>query len=341
MILFFTLIITTNKLKFYVDNVSSLTRPMWDQPAKQFKIINHYYQPNLEWKNLCELHGWQYNNDTKPKVYDATLFSVELDLLELRLVELYDVVDKFLILESNSTFTGLPKELVFAKNRARFAFAEDKILYKAVEIPMIKKGQDPFELEAMHRSAMNLFMAQVGIENGDLVLMSDVDEIPSWHSIELLRSCSNVPFPMHLQLQNYIYSFEFLVDMDSWRAKVVKFPYKYGHIRSSDNLLANSGWHCSYCFKTISDFRFKMKGFSHADRVHSKLLLDTEHIQKVICEGSNIYGLLPEAFSYQELAQKWGPVPARHSVIGMPKGLLRNPERYKFLLPGNCKRDEV
>ena len=340
MIIFFLLIITTNSLKFYVDNVSSLTRPIWDQKSKPFKIINHYYQPNIEWKKLCEIHGWDVNNDTKPRVFDATLFSVELDLLELRLVELYDVVDKFLILESNSTFTGLYKELIFQKNRDRFKFAEDKILYKQINIPAIKEGQDPFELEAMHRQAMNAFMTEAQIERGDLVLMSDVDEIPSWHTIELLRSCSNVPFPIHLQLQNYIYSFEFLVDLGSWRAKVVKFPFKYGHIRSSDDLLAISGWHCSYCFKTISDFRFKMKGFSHADRVHSKVLLDTEHIQKVICDGSDIYGLLPEAFSYKELAQKWGPVPSQHSVIGMPKGLLKSPEKYKFLLPGNCMRDE-
>ena len=83
-----------------------------------------------------------------------------------------------------------------------------------------------------------------------------------------------------------------------------------------------------------------MMGFSHADRLHSKVLLDTDHIQKVICEGSDIYGLLPEAYSYAELAQKWGPIPPRHSVIGMPKGLLKDPGKYKFLIPGNCKRDE-
>ena len=40
------------------------------------------------------------------KVYDAILFSNEMEILEIRLRELYEFVDKFIILESDHTFTG-------------------------------------------------------------------------------------------------------------------------------------------------------------------------------------------------------------------------------------------
>ena len=89
----------------------------------------------MEISKLCTLHGWQpldlsEADDSRPRVYDAIIFSIELDLLEIRLKELYDVVEKFLILESATTFTGKPKALVFHENRERFRFAEDKIQYK-------------------------------------------------------------------------------------------------------------------------------------------------------------------------------------------------------------------
>ena len=61
---------------------------------------------------------------------DAVLMSSELDLLEIRMNELDAVVDYFLIVESNATFTGLPKETYFANNRARYAKFEDKIIYR-------------------------------------------------------------------------------------------------------------------------------------------------------------------------------------------------------------------
>jgi beta-1,4-mannosyl-glycoprotein beta-1,4-N-acetylglucosaminyltransferase len=47
------------------------------------------------------LHGWT-ERKSKPEVWDAVIFSTELDLLEIRMNELDDVVDKFFIVESDS-----------------------------------------------------------------------------------------------------------------------------------------------------------------------------------------------------------------------------------------------
>ena len=51
----------------------------------------------------------------------AMPFLNELDLIEIKFRELAGVVDLFVIVESPLTFTGLPKPLVFAENKARFA----------------------------------------------------------------------------------------------------------------------------------------------------------------------------------------------------------------------------
>src|SRR5260221_407844 len=51
----------------------------------------------------------------------ASPFFNELDLLQIKLMELTGVVDRFVIVEANMTYTGIPKPLHFRENRERFA----------------------------------------------------------------------------------------------------------------------------------------------------------------------------------------------------------------------------
>lgn len=78
-----------------------------------------------------------------------------------------------------------------------------------------------------------------------LLLMADVDEIPSHASLSLLKAC-DAPLPMHLQMRNYVYSFEWVTDNRSWRAQLheVNDGSGYMHGKTSDNALADAGWHC-------------------------------------------------------------------------------------------------
>ena len=55
------------------------------------------------------------------KVYDCFPFNDEFDLLELRLMELYDIVDVFVLCEAPWTFLNTPKPLHYQANSARFA----------------------------------------------------------------------------------------------------------------------------------------------------------------------------------------------------------------------------
>lgn len=63
---------------------------------------------------------------------DAFLFFNELDLLEIRLNILDSSVDYFVIVESDETFTGIPKPLFFAENQSRFEPWRHKIIHHVV-----------------------------------------------------------------------------------------------------------------------------------------------------------------------------------------------------------------
>lgn len=60
-----------------------------------------------------------------PKIYGCFPFFNELEPLQVRLSEMNDHVDKFVILESTETYSGKPKPLHFAENRRLFDFLSD------------------------------------------------------------------------------------------------------------------------------------------------------------------------------------------------------------------------
>lgn len=111
--------------------LSYATRPLWDKADGPKEIIPHFYAEGMPMDaHTCKLHGWEKRDEgTSLRMLDAILMSSELDLLEIRMEELDSVVDHFIIIESNATFTGLPKDTYYATNQARFAKFEKKIVY--------------------------------------------------------------------------------------------------------------------------------------------------------------------------------------------------------------------
>ncbi|KAF3573707.1 hypothetical protein F2Q69_00060779 [Brassica cretica] len=340
--IFLLVIVPTCVLAGYIhgQKISYFLRPLWESPPKPFHDIPHYHHENATMETLCRLHGWGVR-DYPRRVYDAVLFSNELDILAVRWRELYPYITQFVLLESNSTFTGLPKPLVFAAHRGEFEFVEPRLTYGSLGGRFVK-GQNPFYEEAYQRVALDQLLRIAGITDDDLLLMSDVDEIPSRHTINLLRWCDEVPKILHLRLKNYLYSFEFLVDNKSWRASVHRYETgktRYAHYRQSDEILADAGWHCSFCFRRISEFIFKMKAYSHNDRVRFSHFLNPKRVQRVICKGADLFDMLPEEYTFKDIIGKMGPIPHSFSAVHLPSYLLENADKYRFLLPGNCVRE--
>ncbi|KVH92872.1 uncharacterized protein LOC112515349 [Cynara cardunculus var. scolymus] len=325
---------------FHGQKLTYFLRPLWQSPPKPFIPIPHYYHENVSMASLCEIHGWKLREYPR-RVYDAVLFNNEIDMLTIRWKELYPYITQFVLLESYSTFTSIPKPHFFAINQERFDFVKPRLTYATIPGGS-RKGKNPFVEEAYQRVAVDRLLRIAGIEDDDLLIMSDIDEIPSGHTIDLLRWCDGSPPIMHLNLNNYLYSFEFNLDHDSWRASVHKYEKgrtRYAHYRQTDYLFADSGWHCSFCFRKISDFVFKMKAYSHSDRVRFRHYLDPKRIQNVICNGDDLYDMLPEEYTFRDIIGKMGPIPHSYSAVHLPSYLLNHADEYKYLLPGNCVRE--
>lgn len=339
-VLFLVIPIGFMGIYFHGQKITYFLRPLWQSPPKPFVHIPHYYHENVSMASLCKLHGWEVREYPK-KVYDAVLFNNEIDMLTIRWKELHPYITQFVLLETNSTFTSIPKPHYFAINRERFDFVESRLTYGTIG-GRFRKGENPFIEEAYQRVALDHLLRIAGIEDGDLLIMSDVDEIPSAHTIDLLRWCDGPPPIVHLNMNNYLYSFEFNVDHGSWRASVHEYQKgktRYAHYRQTDYLLADSGWHCSFCFRKISDFVFKMKAYSHTDRVRFSHFLEPKRIQNVICSGDDLYDMLPEEYTFKDIIAKMGPIPHSYSAVHLPSYLLENGDTYRYLLPGNCIRE--
>ncbi|GMN59959.1 hypothetical protein TIFTF001_029051 [Ficus carica] len=323
------------------QKITYLFRPLWDRPPRPFVHLPHYYAENVSMDHLCQLHGWSLRSEPR-RIFDGIIFSNELDLLEIRWRELYPYVTKFVILESNTTFTGIPKPLFFASNRERFSFADEKVVNDVFPGQIAVRGSrnDPFALERSQRIAMDGLVRLSGISYGDVLIMSDVDEIPSPDTLKLLQWCDGVPPVMHLELRNYMYSFEFPVDYSSWRATVhIYGPQShYRHSRQTDYIFSDAGWHCSFCFRRIQEIVFKMTAYSHADRVSQKDFLNYSRIQRLICQGGDLFNMIPEEYTFKELIKKMGPIPRSASAVHLPAYLIENAEKFRFLLPGGCLR---
>jgi beta-1,4-mannosyl-glycoprotein beta-1,4-N-acetylglucosaminyltransferase len=143
------------------------------------------------------------------KIYDAFLFFNELDLLEIRLNLLNDQVDYFVISESDLTFSGKPKPLYYSENKDRFKQFEKKIIHQVITdnptdftiLAKFKKsenkdeecmnniysfideatnfpknelhwGRDFYQRECLHRALLRC-------DDDDIIIFSDVDEIPN------------------------------------------------------------------------------------------------------------------------------------------------------------------
>jgi len=177
------------------------------------------------------------------KIYDCFTFFNELDLLEIRLQELYPIVDKFIIVEANKTHSNKQKEFILEKNKKRFLKWWDKCIYIKVDnmpnpiffktylflstrnSPAIKSMSydlkiGPWRLENFQR---NQIIRGLNVaKNNDLIIVGDLDEIPSSRGIcvakKLLKTHERVIFKM----KHYKFYYNCLVD-DNWiGTKIVK-----------------------------------------------------------------------------------------------------------------------
>jgi len=242
------------------------------------------------------------------KIFDCFTFFNELDLLEFRLKLLYDVVDKFVICESNYTHSGKPKPYFFEQNKERYQKWIDKIVYLPIEqsIEDLKfekvNGYTPTDgswtLENQQR--LGITYAQDLMEDSDVILVGDLDEIPNPEVITYVRN-GNV-FLKHKSkaisltlLFHYYYMNCQMEGFDrDWNGTVMctgDFFKSNGpqYLRDNRNTfmrIPNAGWHFSYLGGS-EKVKTKIESFAHTE-FNRPDITSMDNINTSLKEGKDV-----------------------------------------------------
>jgi len=246
------------------------------------------------------------------KVYDCFQFFNEENVLDLRLNILDKFVDFFVIVESTTDHQGRDKKLNF--NMEKFKKFKEKIIYIVVNdtLDNIKKshiGQNSLVERHQRNSIMR------GLKNcddNDLVIISDVDEIPDLnklnlfdeknryavfcqkkfdYKLNLLNETEGDWYGSKICLKKNLKSPQWLRDL-----KFKKYPFwRIDKIRDLQ-VIKNGGWHFSY-LQNPEDLLKKIASFSHGE--HNKPeFVNSKNIEEKIRMQKNIFDL---GFSYKKI----------------------------------------
>jgi beta-1,4-mannosyl-glycoprotein beta-1,4-N-acetylglucosaminyltransferase len=226
------------------------------------------------------------------KIVDCFIFYNELDILELRFSELYDYVDHFVLVESTKTFTLKNKELFFEKNKSRYSKYLDKVIHIVVDD---LSDNVAWSNEIKQRNYIDSGIAKLDLSDDDIVLISDVDEIPDIETINENKSIISTQICTLIQ-DLYYYNPTCKLQGIWGLAKVL--PYKiYKTVKNPQSLrtggyntkhLEKGGWHFSY-FGDVSFIKNKLMNFSHQEYNNEKYLNDS-HIKNVIDNSLDLFG---------------------------------------------------
>ncbi len=140
-----------------------------------------------------EALGWAKRLRPAP-VYDIVPLGLELDVLELRMAELDAVVDRFVVVECERSFSGIKKPLLLQRNWRRFEHFHAKLEHVLVDPAPIEAAFPERVRRAMgiagetpSRSSMWRRLREIPFEPDAVLISADVDEIPSRNFVHLLK----------------------------------------------------------------------------------------------------------------------------------------------------------
>ena len=211
------------------------------------------------------------------RVFDCFTFYNEINVLLMRLVELYDVVDWFVLVEADRTFSNLPKPLYFQDYQGLFTPFKDKIIH--VIVRDMPGGDNPWAREQFQRNA--IVRGLPTLTPLDLVVISDVDEIPRPAAIETMRMTRykfyGLMVPEFYFKLNFVNAAQYGVAIVATRPPLDRPPDQIRNFRAllsrpeilnrfaqSATMIYHAGWHFSY----LGDIEFvkqKIISFSHQE----------------------------------------------------------------------------
>jgi beta-1,4-mannosyl-glycoprotein beta-1,4-N-acetylglucosaminyltransferase len=240
------------------------------------------------------------NNSNNSKIIDCFIFYNELDLLTYRLNILNDIVDYFVLVESTHTHVGKPKQLFYKDNKQLFERFNHKIIHIIVnDFPYkypkinIKKNQQWIN-ERFQRSCISRGIHKLRLLNNDLIIITDLDEIPNPNILEQIKNNNRVIDINILEMDFYYYNLTYKINTPWYLPKILTFK-KYNNLKlSCDNLrfykcpiIENAGWHLSY-FGNEQFIKNKLENFTHQEFNKPKFT-EEERIKQRITEGKDLF----------------------------------------------------
>ncbi len=260
-------------------------------------------------------------------IYDTFPFFNEFELLELRLDELWDVVDRFVIGESPRTHSNRPKPLHFAENRERFRKYDSKLIHVVVEddasvlSSWSPTGRSRFAIEDHDRRSLSRGLTQC--KPDDVILTGDVDEIPRAEDLRaavdamkqrdgplsriwggflksgpIVRHARSLFRKWHPRVtvfeQRMFYFFLncACVNRPWWHGTRMAFHRDftsgYDLRRWGGRVLNNSGWHFSF-MGGVERIRAKIAAYAHTEHNRPELT-DPEELTRRIGPGRDLFG---------------------------------------------------
>lgn len=279
--------------------------------------------------------------NTRMKIYDCFTFYNEVDLLELRLAELYNKVDHFVIVESNQTFTNRAKPFNFALNQSRYADYLDKIIY--VKVDDMPGSANPWDNEHFQRNA--IVRGIVDADASDIIIISDVDEIPRASAVDHMRASEQTLFALRMPIYNFKFNYMKLtpdlyncwamaarrhafddITPDALRNLRFNFfnaPYQFSN--DGCEVVEHGGWHFGYMGNReyLID---KAQSFSHQE------VNTPEFIAQIDPEAS-----IAKRTSWKQDSNDIYEVVALNDYF--PTHLVTNPDKYQqYVLPDSTVR---
>lgn len=258
------------------------------------------------------------------KIVDTTMFWNEFDILEIRLREHYDHVDKIVIVECDRSYSGNYKGFNLETQIDRYSRWWDKVEY--IKVENSPTHRDPWANEHWQRNHMN--RGWQGLTDNDVIMISDLDEIVRPEAFEYMRA-TNYNF-YGLYMPAFYFKFNYVDTKPDWHYKVWGrafrgFQDQGRYMRYMDSIpgarnirLHHAGWH----FGWLGDEEFaknKIQSFSH-NEINQPHIIENLNIEKHIEEGRDHFR--PEN-------QTWVRV---NLDSYFPKQILENKEKYAHLI---------
>ena len=291
------------------------------------------------------------------KIFDCFMYFDEEIVLDLRLNTLNDFVDYFVIVESSFTHRGDKRELRF--DHKKFLKFKDKIIYLVYDqepISIEKVYEDDSEEEKSRKYIFNSAYRENGqrnfivhgltkAEKNDLIIVSDVDEIPNLENINfetigekiILFKQDMFYYKFNLKLPDLTWAGSKACKKKNlinpqWLRNIKDRKYSFFRIdtifsktKYTDiKFIENGGWHFSN-IKTAKEIEFKLKSYLH-HREFDVNPMTTNQIEDIIKNKQAIYDLKVDK-KINKIGD--GSKLEKYSINKLPKYLQLNNDKYK------------